>query len=147
MVEIAVRAVLDTNVMVSGLLSGSGPPRGIIDAWLAAKFTLVTSLSLVQELSYVLSYPRIASRLRLSETELDAIIAALLSQAEIVAGAVALPGVTRDPKDDAVVACAVEGRADYIISGDDDLLTLGIYDGIKVMSPRQFSELLEALPE
>jgi len=137
-----IRAVLDTNVLISGLISTRAPPRRAIDAWLAGKYVLVTSMYLVQELVSVLSYPRIEARLHLSDEERDAILAALLTQAEVTPGHLALSGVTRDPKDDAVVACAVEGRADLIISGDEDLLTLGDYEGIQVVTPAQFVEML-----
>ena len=87
-----VRAVLDTNVLVSGLVAEQGPPRQILDAWLEGLFTLVTSLYLVEELVHVLSYPRIAERVRLDEEELAAILAALLSQAEVTPGQLSLAG-------------------------------------------------------
>jgi len=137
------RVVLDTNIFVSGLLSSKGHPRQIIDAWLDEHFTLVTSPYLVGELIHVLDYPRIAERIHLKETEVDAILAALLAQAEMAPGELELPGVTRDPKDDAVVACAVESVADYIVSGDQDLLVLGEYRWIEVVTPRRFVEILE----
>jgi len=54
------------------------------------------------------------------------------------------PGITRDPKDDAIVACAEEGEAEYIVSGDHDLLSLGEYRGIQTLTPRSF---LEAIAE
>jgi putative PIN family toxin of toxin-antitoxin system len=136
------RVVLDTNVLVSGLVAEGGAPRQILDAWLEGQYTLVTSLYLVEESAHVLSYPRIAKRLHLGEEELVAIMAALLSKAELTPGHLHLPGVTRDPKDDAVVACAKEGEADYIVSGDQDLLVLGEYEGIRVITPRQFVEIL-----
>ena len=100
------------------------------------------SLYLVEELVHVLSYPRITERLRLDEEELAAILAALLSKAEVTSGQLSRPGVTRDPKDDSVVACAKEGEADYIVSGDRDLLVLGEYEGIQVITPRHFVEVL-----
>ncbi len=137
-----VKAVLDTNVLVSSLVSAGGPPRRILDAWLEGRYTLVTSLYLVEELVHVLSYPRIAERLRLHDEELAALVAALLSRAEVTPGELRLPGVTRDPKDDAVVACAQEGNADYIVSGDQDLLVLQEYEGIQVVTPRRFVEIL-----
>ena len=136
-----VSAVVDTNVLVSGLVAPPGQPRQILDAWLEEGFTLVTSLYLVEELAHVLAYPHIAKRLSLDEAELEALLAALLSRAYVVPGQLHLPGVTRDPKDDAVVACAVEGEADYIVSGDQDLLTLGTYRGIQIVTPREFTEL------
>ena len=140
-----VRAVLDTNVLISGLVSEHGPPRQILDAWLADCYVLVTSLYLIEELIHVLSYPRIVERIRLDDAELAAILEALLSKAEVVPGQLCLPGVTRDPKDDAVVACAKEGEADVIVSGDQDLLVLGEYEGIRVVTPRRFVEILVSL--
>ena len=137
-----IKVVVDTNVLISGLVADQGPPRQVIDAWLQGRYVLVTSLYLVEELTHVLSFPRIASRLRLESAELEAILAALLSMAEIVPGRLHLPGVTRDPKDDPLIACAKEGEAGYIVSGDQDLLALGNYQGIQVVSPRQFEELL-----
>lgn len=133
---------MDTNVLISGLIVAQGPPRQILDAWLEGLFTLVTSLYQVKELVHVLSYPRITERLRLDEEELAAVLAALLSKAEVTSGWLRLPGVTRDPKDDFVVACAKEGEADYIVSGDQDLLVLGKYEGIQVVTPHQFVEIL-----
>ena len=137
-----IKAVLDTNVLVSSLVSQHGPPRHALDAWLEGLYTLVTSLYLVEELIHVLSYPRIARQIHLEEDELAAILAALLSQSEVTPGQLRLPGVTRDPKDDAVVACAVEGEADYIVSGDQDLLVLGRYETVQVVTPRPFVDIL-----
>ncbi|MDW7992687.1 MAG: putative toxin-antitoxin system toxin component, PIN family [Anaerolineae bacterium] len=139
-----IRAVLDTNVLVSGLVAEGGAPRRIVDAWLEGRFTLVLSPYLLEELLHVLTYPRIANRIRLEEEEdLEVLLGALVSQAEVTEGMLSLPGVTRDPKDDPVVACAREGEADYIVSGDQDLLVLGEYEGIRVVSPREL-EILEA---
>ncbi len=132
-----VSAVLDTNALVSSLVADQGFPRQILDAWLEGRFTLVTSFYLVEEVTHVLTYPRIARRLQLGDAELAAILAGLLSRAKLPPGQLQLPEVTRDPKDDAVVACAVEGKADYIVSGDQDLLALGSYEGIRVVTPRQ----------
>lgn len=139
-----VRAVLDTNVLVSGLVAEGGAPRRVVDAWLEGRFTLVISPYLLEELLHVLTYPRIASRIRLGEEDLEVLLEALVSQAEVTEGALSLPGVTRDPKDDPVVACAREGEADYIVSGDQDLLVLGEYEGIRVVSPHEFTEALAA---
>jgi putative PIN family toxin of toxin-antitoxin system len=137
------RLVVDTNVFVSGLMGVKSAPRRIIDAWVDGRFTLVTSLLLVEEPAHVLSYPRIAERIGLSRSEVDLILAAMLSRGDVVRGELALPGVTRDPKDDAVVACAVEGHADCVVSGDEDLLVLGAYEGMEVVTPRRFLEILE----
>ena len=137
-----IRAVLDTIVLISGLLSEHSPPRLLVDAWLDGRYILVTSLYQVEELDHVLAYPHIASRLRLSDAEVDLILAALLSQGQVVPGALQLPGVTRDPKDDPLVACTAEGAADYLVSGDADLLDLGKHRNIRVVTPREFAEIL-----
>ena len=138
----AAKAVLDTNVLVSGLIAGHSPPQQLVDAWLDGRFRLVTCLYQVQEVNHVLTYPRLASRLRLEAAELELFLAALLAEAEVTPGQLQLPGLTRDPKDDAILACAVEGQAVYLVSGDQDLLVLGEYEGIQIVSPRQFVEVL-----
>ena len=139
----SIRVVLDTNVLVSGMISDHSPPRQLVDAWLDGRFVLVTSLYQVEELSHVLAYPRIARRLQLADEEVDLILAALLARGEVVAGEVQLPGVTRDPKDDEIVACAVEGGAGYLVSGDRDLLDLGEYEQVRMVTPREFASVLD----
>ena len=142
----AIRAVLDTNVIVSGLLGKTGHPKRLFDGWLAGEFTMVTSLYLIEELRHVLAYPRLARRLNLTEAELTAVFAAIAERADIVAEVNPLPGITRDPKDDPVVACSVTGQADYIVSGDQDLLTLVEFEGVKIVTPQEFTSLLDELP-
>jgi len=61
----------------------------------------------------------------------------------VTAGRLQWTGATRDPKDDPLLACAVEGRADYLVSGNRDLLDLGEVEGIRMLSPREFAVLLE----
>lgn len=139
-----VKATVDTNVLVSGLIGEHSPPCQVVDAWLDRRFTLVTSLYQVEEVNRVLSYPRIAARIRMEDAELEIILTALLAEAEVVPGHVRLPGVTRDPKDDALVACAVEGGAQYLVSGAQDLCVLDVYEGIQVLTPREFLEQLGA---
>jgi putative PIN family toxin of toxin-antitoxin system len=138
-----ISAVLDTNVLISGLISGQGPPCRLVNAWLEGRFVLITSLYQVEEVNHVLAYPRLAERIRLEDAELEMILAALLSEAVVVPGQIRLPGVTRDPQDDAIVACACEGAADYIVSGDQDLLVLGSYEGIQIVPTRQFLKVLD----
>ncbi|MBN1656967.1 MAG: putative toxin-antitoxin system toxin component, PIN family [Anaerolineae bacterium] len=141
------RALLDTNVLVSGLIGRAGPPRELLDAWLDGCYILVTSLYQVQELNHVLSSPRIAERLAVTGPELDTILATMLSQAEVVVAQLDLSGVTRDPKDDPLVAAAVLGEVDYLVSGDQDLLVLEEYEGVKVTTPGEFVEILNFHPK
>lgn len=61
----------------------------------------------------------------------------------MTAGALVLTGVCRDPKDDKFLACAIEGEADYLVSGDQDLLAIGSYQGIQIVKPAQFLNILQ----
>ncbi len=60
---------------------------------------------------------------------------------ERVAGKLSITGICRDPKDDKLLACAVEGNADYIVTGDIDILDIGSYKGVKIVTPKDFLAL------
>ncbi len=138
-----IRAVVDTNTLVSGLISPLGAPAQIVRHWLQGDFLLLTSPVLLDELRRVLEYPRITIRLGWSAEKRRRFLDQFTMLALFTSGTLSLPGVTRDPKDDPVVACAVEGGADCIVSGDCDLLALNAYQGVRIVSPRAFLALLE----
>ncbi len=138
-----IRAVVDTNALVSGIISPLGAPAEIVLRWQRGDFLLITSPVLLNELWRVLAYPRIADRLHWSEEERCQFVENFEILVLITPGTLQLPGVTRDPKDDPVVACAVEGEAEFIVSGDQDLLILGAYQGIRMVTPRDFLALLK----
>lgn len=138
-----VRAVLDTNVLISSLIATQGHSHHLFAAWQRGKFTLITSEYLLQELRHVVTYPRIAKRLRLSEAELAVLFLTLAETAVVVPDPLQLPGATRDPKDDPVIACAVAGNAEYIVSGDQDILTLVVYETVRMVTPAQFIQILD----
>ena len=121
-----------------------GPPAQIVSRWQEGAFLLITSPVLLDELRRVLGYPRIADRLSWSVEERRQFVESFETLALVTPGALSLPGVTRDPKDDPVVACAVEGEAGFIVSGDQDLLVLGTYWKVHIVTPREFLALLEA---
>ncbi|HID54373.1 MAG TPA: putative toxin-antitoxin system toxin component, PIN family [Anaerolineae bacterium] len=137
-----IKAVIDTNVLISSLMASQGNPYRIFAAWQQGKFTLVISDYMLQELRHVLIYPRIASRLRLNETELAVVLKAFTEKSEIVIAPRDLSGATRDPKDDPVVACAVTGQADYLVSGDQDILVLRTYNGVQMVTAVAFVQIL-----
>ena len=139
-----IRAVVDTNALVSGIISPMGAPAEIIRRWQLGDFLLITSPALLDELQRVLEYPRIVKRLGWSKEERGQFIESLKTLTLITPGTLSLPGITRDPKDDPVVACAVEGEAEFIVSGDQDLLVLGTYQQVRMVTPRDFVALLEA---
>lgn len=139
-----VRAVLDTNVIASAFLQPRGPSGKILSLFVRdAAFDLVLSLPILEELARVLAYPRIQRRLRMPPDEIEARVAALAVLADIVEPRIRVRAVPDDPDDDKYVEAALEGRAEFIVSGDRHLLDLGEYELIRLNSPRRFLEILE----
>jgi len=139
------RAVVDTNILVSYLITYHPPIADLVDVRLACgDFVLLTSPVLLEELNRVLQYPRL-HRYYDAETRIRfvALIAAL---GQIVDLPDEVPRICRDPDDDWVIACAVAGEADFIVSGDRDLLDLEQVGRIPILSVRQFLARLQGGP-
>ncbi len=126
------RAVVDTNVLLSGLL-WRGPPHRLLEEVRAGTLTLITSPALLAELGEVIRRPKFAAILGRSRTEPEQMLSELRRLAEIVDPPPLPAPVSRDPDDDSVIALAVASRADLIITGDADLLSLGAYAGIPIL--------------
>ena len=131
-----VRVVADTNTVISGLL-WHGAPRHILDAARAGAIALYTSASLLAELAEVLPRPKFAQRLAQAHVTARTLVLGYAALAWLIAPATIGPVVAADPDDDAVLACAVAARADAIVSGDSDLLTLESYEGIPIITAAQ----------
>lgn len=137
-----VRALLDANVLISAAIRPSGPPGQIVTALLTQAFELILSPGIIEEVETALALPKIRKYLREPEEALRW-LADIVAIADLVQDTGNVTRICRDPDDDAVLAAAVEGRADTIVTGDDDLLALGEYDGIAIVTPRVFLDLLE----
>jgi len=135
--------VLDTNVIVSALLSPSGSPAEIVDHWQADHFDIVTSPPLLSELERVLQYPRVQKYLKRSSDEVAAFTAELRRMAILVEPQFTLEAIEDDPADNRVLECAVAGGASYIVSGNDHLLNLKEYKDIVILNPAGFLTLLD----
>jgi putative PIN family toxin of toxin-antitoxin system len=136
------RAVLDTNVFVSALISPIGKAAAILKALRSRRFTLVSSPPINEEIIEVLNRPRIRDRYGLGDRIFD-VSFILWEVAELV---IDLPEVRvcSDPDDDKFLATAIGGRADYLVTGDvGDLLHLGEYKGVPIVSPREFVSRLK----
>ena len=137
------RAVLDANVFVSAAIHPGGPPGHIIERFLrAGAFTLVLSQPVVEEVLRALEYPRVRRYLR-RDLDSQLWVEDLVVLAELVAGTSHAAGATRDPDDDKYLAAAVEGRASFLVTGDPHLLAVGPYEGIRIVTPRAFLNLLD----
>ncbi len=141
------RVFIDTNVLVSVLLNPAegGSVRALFQAFTAARFTLLISGKLIEELTdTVRAKPRLSKRI--TEEQLNQFVSLLMQTAELIDEIKEpIPGVIRDPDDDYVLAYALVGAADYLITGDNDLLSLqGQIAGLEIVTPTQFVEILSS---
>lgn len=139
-----IKACLDTNVFVSGTISSSGAPFEILEALRNREFTLLTSNEIIAEISKVLNYPKIKNAFSLTDEEIEKSLLLLGKYSQITPGELKLEVITEDPSDNIFLACAVEGKADFIISGDNHLLQVGTYQRIQIITPREFIKQLKA---
>jgi len=139
------RAVLDTNVLVSAILIPRGHPATIVAAWRRGDFQLVTSAPLLEELANVLLRPRIRRRLAGSPDDIANFLLDLQQTAIVAAPSFEL-SVVRDAADNRVIEAAVAARADYVVSGDQDLTDLGSYREVSIVTPARFAAVLSTLP-
>jgi len=130
-----VRLVLDTNTLVSGVISPAGPPRRLLDGARTQVFELCSSATLLAELLDVLSREKFITRLEQAGLTPQNIVAELRRFATMVAPQEVPRVIEHDPDDDHVLACAFAGRADLIVSGDKHLHRLGgQYEGIPIVT-------------
>jgi uncharacterized protein len=133
-----VRVVADTNILVSALLFG-GPPEQVFLAGLRGEIQLLLSLPLLKEFEKVLK-----EKFKLSIHLVREIIQEVMDVAEIVEVSSHIRAISYPDEDNRVLECAVDGKADFIVTGDTrHILPLKEYGGIKILSP---SEFLKHLP-
>ncbi|MFZ1085259.1 MAG: putative toxin-antitoxin system toxin component, PIN family [Terracidiphilus sp.] len=128
------RVVADTNVFISAFMFG-GLPGKFLDLALRGKFALVTSTVLLDELD-----EKLRGKFAISDRDALAIRAKLEGSANVVEPNIELNAVPDDPDDNRVLECAVAGKADFVVSGDRHLLRIGTYEGIDLVTVRQFME-------
>lgn len=130
--------VLDTNVLVSALISTSGNPALLLDK-AGESYTLFISKDILKEFEAVIS----RDKFDFTDEEINTIIEAVVSFSEVVNPAIKLDVIRSDPDDNKILECAVACDASYIVSGDRHLLELKEYSGIKIITPKAALELLE----
>jgi uncharacterized protein len=128
------RAVADTNVVVSGLL-WQGPSRRVLDLARSGRIRLFTTAPLLAELEDVLSRNKLSRRLELASVAPRDLVLGYSALTNVVTPAPIDPVILADPDDDAVLACALAARAELVISGDGHLLDLREFRGIYIVSP------------
>src|SRR5258708_34009447 len=115
------RVVVDTNLLISGLF-WRGNPGQVYEAAVVGEFTLLTTQVLIAEFDRVLHYTKFEPRLTALGQTAEQLTEALRNLAEAVEAADIPPGAVRDPKDIPVLACALGGTAEFIVSRDQNLL-------------------------
>lgn len=129
------RIVLDTNILVSALITRGTPPDRLYRAWLRNEVELVTSTAQIEEVADVLARPRMR---KYADPDEAAQMVAAIHQRATVLDEVPVQSWSPDPKDDAILAAAVAGGVDLVVSGDKkDMLSLGDVEGIPIRSARE----------
>ena len=137
-------AVLDTNVLVSGLISPHGAPARIMAAWREEKIELVVSDPILQELGEVLNREKIRRYYQSVDRDLPVkLLTGLRRFARLVSGQIKVDLIEADPADNMFLSAALEARADFLVTGDHHLLQLQTYEGISIVSPVEFLAILE----
>jgi putative PIN family toxin of toxin-antitoxin system len=130
------RAVVDTNVLLSALLWG-GTPHALLEHVRNGTVTLISSPALLAELARVIERPKFDLIFLRTHTSRPQTLAELRLLAEVIDPPPLAQPVCRDKDDDAVLALALAAQADIVISGDDDLLCLNAVEGIPILTPAQ----------
>ena len=127
------KVVLDTNVLVSGIFF-SGPPAEILRAWSQGKFKLVLSPEILDE------YTRVSAELadKFPDINFRRILDLVVVRSDVCSPEALPQQVCEDPHDDKFIAAAIGSRTKIIISGDKHLLRVSGYQGVFVLTPRQF---------
>ena len=127
------RAVFDTNVIISSTFWKKGNPHKVVSLAIAQKIQNFTSRNMINELVKVLMVD-----FRQPDQFVERQVNLLLAYSEIIEPKIKVNAVPEDPKDNIVIECALSAGADYIITGDNHLLKLKEFKGIKILTPKEF---------
>ena len=135
-----IRATLDVNVLASGFPAEAGVPAQLIDRWTELAYELIISEHLLEGL--IRTWRKPYFQRRYSPERVQETITLLRAAATVVVPVSTVQGIAEDEEDDLVLATAVAGDAGFLVTGDKHLQGLGTYQRIRILSPRQFLDLL-----
>lgn len=137
------RAVLDTTVLISAFLTGEGVSAMLLEEARGGAFVVCLSDEIIDEMRRRLLEPsRMRARYDYSDEQVEAQCRDLALTAEIISDLPNVHAVERDPNDDMIVATALKAKADYLVTRDKDLLSLGMYEEIRIATPEAFMGVL-----
>jgi putative PIN family toxin of toxin-antitoxin system len=135
-----IKAVIDTSVMLSVAFPRGELIKELRNMIADGAFTLVTSKEIMAELYRVIHYPRILKQFKPSKDDFDDFIGMVMERALITRGSYSTKKIADDPSDDMFLACAMEAKADYIVSRDPHLRNLKHFHGVKIIDVKAFVE-------
>ena len=138
------RAVVDTNILIRALIKPQGTVGPVLTRLRDGDYTLLYAEPLLDELVAKLALPRIRDKYHLTDEDVETVLALILLRGEPVVPQRRITAC-RDPKDNIVLEVAVAGEADYIVTGDDDLLVLHPFEGVPIVGPAEFLKALETV--
>lgn len=140
-----IKAVLDTNVFISGFLNKDGMPAQLLKKWQNDAFIIVASPEIIAEIKEVLNYPKIKrffKKHKIREEDLNYFFSTFEFNALVVSPKSKIDLIKEDPSDNKFLECALDGSADYIVSGDGHLLKLKSYKSIKIFPVAEFYRVI-----
>ncbi|MGI8644251.1 MAG: putative toxin-antitoxin system toxin component, PIN family [Thermomicrobiales bacterium] len=138
------RAVFDTNVLVSAHLSLTGLPARLLERWRQRHFEIIISIPLLDEVQTTMRREHLRRMHRLDDVAIWEMADELKTEGRLVEVQRTLGVVLADPDDNKIIECAVAGNADVIVTGDKKhLLPLGSYEGIPIVSPAALLTMLD----
>jgi putative PIN family toxin of toxin-antitoxin system len=139
------RAVFDANVLVAWFAAEAGTLLELMARWRLHAFLLVVSQPILLEVGRAWNTPY--WRARMGPAQIDEAVRLMRDLAEMAPIAINVKGVATHPEDDLVLATAISANADYLVTGDKQLLAIGYFEGTRIVSPREFLTILEQTEE
>lgn len=140
------RLVLDANQVVSAFIKSNGNPARILDLFREGVFEIIISHEIIEEIEDVLAYPRLQKYHRKTKKEIKnflSLFADLCINIDLDAQKAIDPIIKDDPSDDKYLLCALEGNADFIISGDKHLLNMSSYKNVRILTAVEFLKIIK----
>ncbi len=132
------RAVIDTNLFISGLFGKDSLSAKLQDLWINQEFELVTSIEIIKEVSRVVQYPRIKKRFHPKDETLKRFFRLVFRKAVVTKDIYKTDRIADDPSENKFLACALEGKVDFIVSRDRHLRNLKQFHGIQIIDASTF---------
>lgn len=142
--ERKLRAVIDTNLFISGLFARDSLAAQLQNLWINQEFELVTSIEIIKEISRVLNYPRIKDHFKPKDKNIKRFFRLVFRKAVIAKDIYKTDRITDDPTDNKFLACALEKNADYIVSRDPHLRNIKHFHGVQIVDAKTFIEKVKA---